>query len=239
MTKTQREAGVDPVGPASDSGQFHMAMAHLYRGEMHRMTMWRQRLDTTTGWAIVLVLGVTTFALGSDRTPPYILLLGLASVGMCLVIEARRYQRVHRSLCRLRVLEHEYFGKVLLTHDSGDQGWRDVLARDLAIPSHTIGLLGAIEFRLRRHYAMLLYFITAAWLTKVFIHPSGATSAAVFYRRLAVGDLIPSWFVAVSASIFIVTATVLALMSGNEEAIECQAMLCRDAGKGMDDQTTR
>jgi uncharacterized membrane protein len=216
--------------PGCDAGSYHTAMAHLYRGEMHRMTMWRQRLDTTTGWAILLVLGVTTFALGAERTPHYILLLGLASVGMCLVIEARRYQHVHRSLCRLRALERNYFGEVLVPRGQHSEAWRRRLARELSAPRTTIGLLGAVQFRLRRHYAMLLYFITAAWLTKAFVHPVSPLSPAEFYQRLAVGDLFPSWFVAVTATAFIVTATLLAVFSGNEEAIECRATVALAGG---------
>lgn len=40
------------------------ALAHLYRGEIYRSTIWRTRLDTTTNWAVV-TLGVAlsiTFA---------------------------------------------------------------------------------------------------------------------------------------------------------------------------------
>jgi uncharacterized membrane protein len=220
---------------SDDAGHFHTAMAHLYRGEMHRMAMWRQRLDSTTGWAIVLVLGVTTFALGANQTPPYILLLGLASVGMCLVIEARRYQHVHRSICRLRAYERYYFGQVLVP-PSGPEAktWRARLAHELAHPRRTISLLGAIQFRLRRHYAMLLYFITAAWLAKVFIHPSSPASATEFYGRLAVGGLFPSWFVAVTATTFILTATLLALFSKSEDAIECEGLIDPD-----DDRVSR
>lgn len=227
------------VPPHVSSSEFHTAMAHLYRGEMHRMTMWRQRLDTTSGWAIVLVLGVTTFALGAERTPPYILLLGLASVGMCLVIEARRYQHVHRSLCRLRTLERYYFGHLLAPDAGEDSAWRPRLAHALAHPRTTIDLLGAIKFRLRRHYAMLLYFITAAWLTKAFIHPKSAGSVGEFHARLAVGELIPSWFVAVTATAFIVSATFLALTSGSEETIECQAMLADDVCEPPDASSSR
>jgi uncharacterized membrane protein len=29
------------------------ALAHLYRGELYRNTVWRTRLDTTTNWAVV------------------------------------------------------------------------------------------------------------------------------------------------------------------------------------------
>ena len=40
------------------------ALAHLYRGEVYRSTIWRTRLDTTTNWAVV-TLGV---ALSISRT---------------------------------------------------------------------------------------------------------------------------------------------------------------------------
>ena len=33
------------------------ALAHLYRGEVYRSTIWRTRLDTTTNWSVV-TLGV-------------------------------------------------------------------------------------------------------------------------------------------------------------------------------------
>jgi len=69
------------------------------------MVTWRQRLDITTNWAMSMALGMTTFALGSWQTPPYILRPGLAAVAMCPAIEARRYQHLHRSLWRLRLIE--------------------------------------------------------------------------------------------------------------------------------------
>jgi hypothetical protein len=34
---------------------------------------------------------MTTFTLGSEKTPHYVLLLGRAVIGMCLLIEARRF----------------------------------------------------------------------------------------------------------------------------------------------------
>ena len=33
------------------------ALAHLYRGEVYRSTIWRTRLDNTTNWAVV-TLGI-------------------------------------------------------------------------------------------------------------------------------------------------------------------------------------
>jgi len=206
-----------------DTSSFDTAMAHLYRAEMHRMVTWRQRLDITTNWAMIMALGMTTFALGSERTPPYILLLGLAAVAMCLVIEARRYQQLHRSLWRLRLIEQHYFVEQLRPESRPDRAWRERLATELATPTPRIGLVGSARFRLRRNYLMLSYFITAAWLTKVFIHPSSPKTTAEFFARLAVGDLFPSWFVAVTAGAFVLTATVFAVTSADEEQVERQA----------------
>ena len=45
------------------------------------MMVWRERFDATTNWAILLTTGRTTFTLGSERTPHYVLLLGLAIMG--------------------------------------------------------------------------------------------------------------------------------------------------------------
>ena len=52
--------GTEPSG-------FHSAIAHLRRGEMQRMTVWRQRLDVTGNWAILLTVALTTFTLGGTR----------------------------------------------------------------------------------------------------------------------------------------------------------------------------
>ena len=68
------------------------AMAHLYRGEVYRSTIWRTRLDTTTNWAVV-TLGVAlsiTFA-SPDASPLPLALVGVLIL-LFLVHEARRYR---------------------------------------------------------------------------------------------------------------------------------------------------
>src|SRR3954466_11005887 len=45
------------------------AVIHLYRGEMGRMVTYRQRLDTTTNWAITSSALVTTFSIGNNLIP--------------------------------------------------------------------------------------------------------------------------------------------------------------------------
>src|SRR3990172_8789039 len=105
---------------------FHQAMVHLYRGEMQRMTVWRSRLDTTSNWAILLSTGMTTFTLGSPGIPHFILLLGLALIGICLLIEARRFRHLLHSKWRLHVLEANYFRGQLCPSSTGGETSRGV-----------------------------------------------------------------------------------------------------------------
>jgi uncharacterized membrane protein len=52
-------ANAPPDGPAAEpplktcSIAEIGAIAHLYRGEIYRSTVWRTRLDSTTNWAVV------------------------------------------------------------------------------------------------------------------------------------------------------------------------------------------
>ena len=199
---------------------FHTAMVHLYRGEMNRMTVWRSRLDTTSNWAILLSTGLATFTLGSPSIPHFTMLLGLCLIGICILIEARRYRLLLHSMWRLHVLETHYFGEQLWPPSSEEKTyWREELAWDLERPRFTIGTFMALRMRLRRNYLLLVYFVSAVWLAKVFIHPQSAANILEFHTRLAVGDLFPSWFVAITAGLFVLTATVLAIKTPSEEAV--------------------
>src|SRR3990172_7850929 len=191
---------------------FHQAMVHLYRGEMQRMTVWRSRLDTTSNWAILLSTGMTTFTLGSPGIPHFILLLGLALIGICIFIEARRFRHLLHSKWRLHVLEAHYFsGRLGAPSSDGKASWREELANDLERPCLTIGTFMALRMRLRSNYLLLVYFVSAVWLAKMFVHPRSAADTNEFYARMAVGELLPNWFVAATAGVFVLAATVLVL----------------------------
>lgn len=208
-----------PPDPVPES--FHTCMAHLYRGEMHRLTTWRSRLDATAHWAILLTTGMTTFTLGSTSLPHYILLLGLAINCIFMFMEARRYQHLHHSKWRIRLLEHNYFANTLCPlRTLPEPNWRSQLGMDLEQPHFTISLFMAARLRLRRNYLMLLYFITAVWLTKLFIHPASPASFRELYARFAMGDLFPSWFVASTATAFVAGSTLLAALTPSEEDLE-------------------
>jgi uncharacterized membrane protein len=47
--------------------EYIMALAHLYRGELHRSLIWRLRLDTTTNWAILSTVAILTFSFNNPQ----------------------------------------------------------------------------------------------------------------------------------------------------------------------------
>jgi uncharacterized membrane protein len=205
----------------SEPAYFHNSLVHLYRGEMQRLTTWRARLDVTTHWAILLTTGITTFTLGSTLLPHYILLLGLAINTIFMIIEARRYQHLHHSKWRIQLLEHNYFAGILCPGETNrEPTWRRQLGMDLETPHFTIGLFLASRLRLRRNYLMLFYFITAVWLTKIFIHPRSPSSVSEFYQRLAMGELFSSGFGAITAVSFLLLGTALVIFTPSEEVLE-------------------
>jgi uncharacterized membrane protein len=199
-----------------------MAVAHLYRAEMHRMSVWRQRLDVTSNWAIILATALTTFTLGAPEIPHYTLLLGLALVFISIILEGRRYRHLHHSKWRLYLLESGFFANMLSPPKSSDPSpdWSRLLAADLRHCHFSISWLTGMRLRLRRNYLLVIGFISAVWVTKLFIHPTRVTSLAEFYARLHVGDFIPSWLVAASALIFLVAAAVLGLTCPSAEQLE-------------------
>src|ERR1700682_6325302 len=115
------------------------AIAHLYRGEVYRSTIWRTRLDNTTNWSIV-TLGIalsTTFSSREASALPLILIGMLLAV--FLGLEARRYRYFHVWRARARYMETHLYAPILIGKpDPDDPAWRAVLANDYMHPRHHI-----------------------------------------------------------------------------------------------------
>ena len=67
------------------------ALAHLYRGEMYRSTIWRTRLDTTTNWAVVTTGIALSVTFSSVQATPLPIVLVSFLLAAFLLFEARRY----------------------------------------------------------------------------------------------------------------------------------------------------
>ncbi|MEF8842771.1 MAG: DUF2270 domain-containing protein [Haloarculaceae archaeon] len=144
------------------------ALAHLYRGEIHRMKSWRERLDRTTNWAVIVMAAVLTWAFSSERNPHYVVLVGMAALSVFLVIESRRYRGYDIWRSRVRVLQENVFAYAL-DRDQGlaDPAWRENLSRDYRRPTMKLSFEAAVAHRLRRVYLPLFFLLLAAWLVRI------------------------------------------------------------------------
>lgn len=166
------------------------ALAHLYRGEVYRSTLWRQRLDATTNWSVV-TLGI---ALSISYADPDVSALPLLLVGilvaMFLVLESRRYRYFNVWRARCRWIETNFYAPMLLRSKRPEPGdWQDVLAKDYLTPQYHIGFWRAMGRRLRRNYMFIFSFQAVAYFGKVMVHPSPLDSFPHMLERMAVGPI--------------------------------------------------
>ena len=89
------------------------ALAHLYRAEVYRSTIWRQRLDQTTNWAVISTGIGLSVSFASDRASPFPIVLVGALCIMFLILEARRYRFFYVWRFRARVLEIAFYVPML------------------------------------------------------------------------------------------------------------------------------
>ena len=64
------------------------AIAHLYRGEVYRSTIWRTRLDTTTNWSVVTLGVALSISFSSPDASPLPLVLVGVLIALFLMLEA-------------------------------------------------------------------------------------------------------------------------------------------------------
>ncbi len=187
------------------------ALAHLYRGEVYRSTIWRTRLDATTNWSVV-TLGLAmsiSFARPEASSMP-LLLVGVLIV-MFLILEARRYRYFNVWRARARWIERNFYAPMLLRSQRPDPGeWQDVLARDYLTPQYHISFARAMGRRIRRNYLWIFSFQALAYLAKIVVHPTPLTSLEELFVRMAVGPA-PGWAVALFGVVFHASWIFLAL----------------------------
>ncbi|HKC65166.1 MAG TPA: DUF2270 domain-containing protein, partial [Pyrinomonadaceae bacterium] len=74
------------------AAEFNTAMVHFYRGEVQRSNTWRNRLDTTTNWAVITAGATLSFAFSSTTNPHFVIPINSILVAFFLFMEARRYR---------------------------------------------------------------------------------------------------------------------------------------------------
>lgn len=201
------EEKAPPIQPGSlyDPGYIN-AMTHFYRGELGRIMVWRQRLDTTTTWAITSTTTIFTVAFTVREVPHIIFFFNIAIVWIMLWIEARRYRFYDAFRARVRMLEAHFLLPMVLQNKTMLQGeWKKLVCEDLLLPAFKITKFEAVGRRLKRNYGFIFVIILVAWITKIFLHAPkpGIHDWPSFYRAMAVGDgNLPGW---VTILIFLVS----------------------------------
>jgi len=170
------------------------ALSHLYRAEVYRSTVWRQRLDQTTNWAVISTGIGLSVAFANERASPFpIVLVGMLCI-VFLMLEARRYRFFYVWRFRARVLEIAFMVPILRGEGAKIQLDRGTaLSDDYIKPEYRISMVRCIGRRLRRNYGFIFAILGAAYFAKIAIHPVDVTSWDQFFRRAHIGP-IPGWF---------------------------------------------
>ncbi|HEU0222714.1 MAG TPA: DUF2270 domain-containing protein [Paracoccaceae bacterium] len=189
------------------------ALAHLYRGEIYRSTIWRTRLDTTTNWSVVTLGVALSITFSSREASPLPLVLVGVLIMLFLALEARRYRYFNVWRARARWLETHFYAPML--HDGDlhlEENWQEVLARDYWRPRYHISLMRAMGRRIRRNYLWILGIQTLAFIGKITVHPVQVESIEMFLERAGVGP-VPGEIMLVLGILYIVTWSGIAIWS--------------------------
>ncbi len=185
MTESTSHAGAPAFG-AAEIG----AIAHLYRGELYRSTVWRTRLDATTNWAVVSTGLALSLTFSSAYASPLPLVLVGLLVAVFLFIEARRYRFFDFWRVRAHILETQFFGPILLGRGpQTDNGWNEILYQDYHRPRLHITLWDAMGRRLRKNYGWIFTIQVAAYVGKLLIHPEPLGSLHDLWSRATIGPV--------------------------------------------------
>jgi len=199
-----------------DTGELGM-LAHLYRGEVYRSTIWRTRLDQTTNWAVVTTgLAMSLTFSGPYASPLPLILVGLLVI-VFLLLESRRYRYFSVWRARCRLLETDVYVPMLRGEGIRMDGkWNTLLAGDYAHPRFHLSYVRAIGRRLRSNYAYILVIQAIAYYGKLAIHPVPAGSWSTFVDRADIGPL-PGGFVVLCGLVFHAAWIALAVVTLQSE----------------------
>ena len=189
------------------------AIAHLYRGEVYRSTIWRTRLDTSTNWSVVTLGVALSITYSSPQASPLPLVLVGILIIFFLMLEARRYRYFNVWRARCRWMELHFMAPLLKEGDLHlEEHWQDQLANDYLHPRYHVSMWTAVGRRIRRNYFWILLIQTVAYLGKLMVHPVAVESASELIERAAIGP-IPGWVVLSIGGLYCLSWGLIAIWS--------------------------
>src|ERR1700757_5322994 len=138
MTVTDTRESMPTTAPKLEFSAAEIgALAHLYRGEVYRSTVWRTRLDSSTNWAVVTTgIALSATYSNAEASPLPMVLVGLL-VSVFLLFEARRYRYFNVWRARARLLETGFHAPMIRGEGVRlDSGWTELLGKGFVNPRH-------------------------------------------------------------------------------------------------------
>ena len=192
------------------TSEFVTAMVHLFRAEIQRANVWRQRLDTTTNWAVVSTGATLSIAFSQPDVHHGIIILNTLLVMWFLMIEARRYRYYELWSYRVRLMETDFYAAMLVPPFHPSPEWAESLAENLLTPTFPISMWEAFGRRLRRNYLWIFALLAISWVAKIWLFPTPPADFNEFLERAAVGT-IPGQFMIALGVFYYILLTVVAL----------------------------
>ena len=122
-------------------GEFTTAMVHFFRAEVQWANVWRQRLDTTTNWAVVTTAAAISLAFSRAVVEDHlVIILDVLLVSLFLWIEARRDRYYELWSYRVRLMETDFFATMLVPPFHPASDWAKSLAESLLHPQLPISM---------------------------------------------------------------------------------------------------
>ena len=159
-------ARLAPALPANSAEKANMII-HYYRGEIGRMTSWRDRIDRTTNWSMTVVAGLLSVSLSTPSSHHGVVLFAMLLVSVFLLIEARRYRFFDVYRARVRQLERHYFAQALCPQAELKPDWAEAIAASLRKPVFLMTYREALFRRIRRNYSWMYLILLLAWALKI------------------------------------------------------------------------
>lgn len=196
------------------------ALAHLYRGEMYQSKIWRNRLDTTGNWAVVVTGIALSLSFANPDASPIPLMLMTWVVAVFLLFEARRYLYYDLYRVRVRVLEINFYGPILRGEGMRvDNRWNELLAADYEDMRFHITLPESLGRRIRRTYGWIFTALLACYLVKIIVHPFPLHSWDELLARTALGPVPGSLVLASSLAFHAAWAATALLTLRSQKAV--------------------
>ncbi len=171
------------------TGEFVTAMVHLFRAEVQRANVWRQRLDTTTNWAVIATGAAISVSFSQPNVHHGIIILNILLVTWFLFIEARRYRYYELWSYRIRLMETDFYAAMLVPPFHPSPEWAESLAENLLSPSFPISMWEAFGRRLRRNYLAIILILGISWVSKSYLFPVPVANLNEFIARCSIGSI--------------------------------------------------